>query len=355
MKKILLTILLIAAFGYSYAQNTFPLSGNVGIGTTSPSTNLQINYNTANGSGLSLNNANNSAFLTLQVNGSLGYNVPNWANSTVLESVPVSGGGLVLSSYTGDINFQTSNRNTRMIVTSAGNVGIGSANPQAAFDVTKLLNSGELGAVLARLPEGNPVGAGTYLGVRGYDTQVNGSVTNINNVKSFAIEHSFYGEVNSSINFLRGAGQGGGSIAFNTNDNTEKMRIMNNGNIGIGTIAPDAKLTVAGTIHASEIKVDATIPTTDYVFDRGYNLKNLKDVKSYIDKNHHLPEILSAEQVAREGINVGEMNAMLLKKIEELTLYLITKDKEDQKRKNEIGQLRKELKKLSATVHKKGK
>ncbi|WCT13669.1 hypothetical protein [Mucilaginibacter jinjuensis] len=102
----------------------------------------------------------------------------------------------------------------------------------------------------------------------------------------------------------------------------------NGGNVGIGTTQPDKTLTANGVIHTTEVLVDQFVPAPDYVFDKDYDLTSLKDVKSYIDQNHHLPEILSAAQVAKEGINLGEMNAKLLKKIEELTLYLI-QQKED--------------------------
>ncbi|WCT13642.1 hypothetical protein [Mucilaginibacter jinjuensis] len=114
----------------------------------------------------------------------------------------------------------------------------------------------------------------------------------------------------------------------------DDLVIDGTGQIGVGTLNPDAKLAVQGTIHATEVLVDPNVPTPDYVFDKEYNLASLKDVKNYIDQNHHLPEIPSAAQVAKEGINLGEMNAKLLKKIEELTLYLIENEKQlkEQKR-----------------------
>ncbi|WCT13641.1 hypothetical protein [Mucilaginibacter jinjuensis] len=112
-------------------------------------------------------------------------------------------------------------------------------------------------------------------------------------------------------------------------DNKNILTVSRNGRVGIGSPSPDATLTVNGTIHATEVLVDQAVPHPDYVFDKDYNLASLKDVKTYIDKNHHLPEIPSAAQVAKDGISLGEMNAKLLKKIEELTLYLIEKDQGD--------------------------
>ncbi|QEC79315.1 hypothetical protein [Mucilaginibacter ginsenosidivorax] len=101
-----------------------------------------------------------------------------------------------------------------------------------------------------------------------------------------------------------------------------------NGNIGLNTSSPDPayRLSVNGKIRAKEIRVETG--WADYVFDKSYELPSLTDIKTYIDQNHHLPEIPSEQEVAKNGINLGEMNKLLLKKVEELTLYLIEKDNE---------------------------
>lgn len=105
---------------------------------------------------------------------------------------------------------------------------------------------------------------------------------------------------------------------------------FNTGNVGIGSQSPDYKLTVNGTVHCSEVKVDVNIPP-DYVFEEGYKLRTLEEVKKYIDENKHLPEVPSAKEMEKTGVSVGEMNMLLLKKVEELTLYLL-----DLKKENEI-------------------
>ncbi|MDB5002087.1 MAG: hypothetical protein JWQ34_312 [Mucilaginibacter sp.] len=104
------------------------------------------------------------------------------------------------------------------------------------------------------------------------------------------------------------------------------------GYVGIGTKDPDELLTVNGKIHSKEVKVDLNVPGPDYVFEPDYKLSNLTELKAYIDKNHHLPEIPSAKQMEKEGLNLGEMNVKLLKKVEELTLYLIEKDNKDKEK-----------------------
>jgi D-ribose pyranose/furanose isomerase RbsD len=99
------------------------------------------------------------------------------------------------------------------------------------------------------------------------------------------------------------------------------------GNVGIGTQNLDQKLTVNGSIHSTAVKVDTSIPVPDYLFDLDYHLPSLSDISSYVLKNHHLPEIASASEMEKEGIDLGKMNLILLKKVEELTLYLIDQHK----------------------------
>jgi hypothetical protein len=117
------------------------------------------------------------------------------------------------------------------------------------------------------------------------------------------------------------------SFSFLSYDLIQGLYQDASGKVGIGTITPDAKLTVNGAIHSKEVKVDMDI-LPDYVFDKNYNLPSLKQVQKYINQYHHLPDVPSAAEVAKDGLKLGEMNAILLKKVEELTLYLLEKDKE---------------------------
>ena len=224
------------------------------------------------------------------------------------------------------------------------NMGIGTTAPGAVLDVATPLTPGALGTVLARLSEGNSQGAGTYLGIKGYNTQLSGNISNINNVVSFAIEHSFYGYTNSSINFLRGGNSVGGSISFNTNNNTEVMRLLYTGNVLIGQtsqVNSSYKLDVNGNVRANQIVVNAT--GADFVFAPKYKLPSLLNLKRYIDQNHHLPEILTAKQMQADGLNVGDNQIKLLQKVEELTLYLIQKDHEVTQLKGEVDQLKQQM------------
>ncbi len=111
-------------------------------------------------------------------------------------------------------------------------------------------------------------------------------------------------------------------IIIGTSD-VEHMRITIDGKIGIGTDDPKSKLSVNGDIRSTEVTVLADVNVPDYVFEPDYDLLSLEDLKEYVEINKHLPEIPNAEQIEKEGIDLGEMNMRLLKKIEELTLYQI--------------------------------
>lgn len=112
------------------------------------------------------------------------------------------------------------------------------------------------------------------------------------------------------------------------------------GKIGIGTTNPDQLLTVAGTVHAKEVVVNTSIVVPDYVFKKNYNLPSLNTVETYVNKNHHLPGVSSAGEISKKGLNLGETNLQLLKKVEELTLYMIKLNKTVERQQQEINRLK---------------
>ncbi|HPI00245.1 MAG TPA: hypothetical protein PK772_07940 [Chitinophagaceae bacterium] len=97
------------------------------------------------------------------------------------------------------------------------------------------------------------------------------------------------------------------------------------GNVGIGTSNPTQKLSVNGTIQAKEIIVNTG--WSDFVFDNNYKLRPLTEVEQFVKTNKHLPEIPSAQQVEKNGVQLGDISSKLLMKIEELTLYIIEQNK----------------------------
>ncbi|MDR2962156.1 MAG: hypothetical protein LBU90_00720 [Bacteroidales bacterium] len=117
-----------------------------------------------------------------------------------------------------------------------------------------------------------------------------------------------------------------------------KLVVMN-GNVGIGYSNPTVPLDVNGIIRAHEVKICLS-QGCDYVFENNYNLMPLSVLSTFVKTNKHLPEIAPAAEMESEGINVSEMNALLLKKIEELTLYIIHQQEELQKQNAEIELLK---------------
>ena len=122
--------------------------------------------------------------------------------------------------------------------------------------------------------------------------------------------------------------------------NTVRMRILENGRIGIGTLTPDFDLDVVGTIRAHHIKVNLD-KAADFVFDPSYKLLKLSEVETFVKENRHLPSVPSADDFKKNGMDVSEMNNLLLKKIEELTLYVI-------EQKKDVDNLRLENEKLKS-------
>ena len=104
-------------------------------------------------------------------------------------------------------------------------------------------------------------------------------------------------------------------------------------------------LTVKGKAIMEEIKVEAA-PWPDYVFATDYALPTLSETETYIKENHRLPNMPSAEEVAENGIALGEMNRLVVEKVEELTLYVIDLKKEIKQLKSENQELKKEISSL---------
>ena len=115
-------------------------------------------------------------------------------------------------------------------------------------------------------------------------------------------------------------------ISAQLSGTTPDIYINTSGNVGVGTMNPTSKFTVAGNINSREVKVTVDAGA-DFVFENNYNLPSLDAVAKYIKENKHLPEIASADKMKKEGINLSEMNIKLLQKIEELTLYTIEQQK----------------------------
>jgi hypothetical protein len=323
MKKIFIMALLCAMFYSAHSQtNTLPSSGSVGIGTTFPSAPLQIQ--TPGGTGaIQLGPwVSNPSAGTIYLNGDFGN-----ANNYNFLSAPSA--ALYLNRPTGySMLFREGNTTDEMVIAPGGNVGIGTTNPTQALTVNGTVDASHLSS------HGN-LGIGSDVDARIY-------MLNTTSGKNWNLISETDGSFETGIY---------GSSPFQT--------ITSSGNVGIGTTTPDAKLAVNGTIHSKAVIIDL-VNWPDYVFKPAYHLTPLSEVKTYIALNHHLPDMPSDKEVEAKGLDVAEMNKLLTKKVEELTLYLIEKDKEmkeviaDKKGQQEVNKLQQqqidELKKQMAQL-----
>ncbi|OJJ17686.1 hypothetical protein BKI52_27885 [marine bacterium AO1-C] len=138
-----------------------------------------------------------------------------------------------------------------------------------------------------------------------------------------------------------------------SNNNGTHMIVTPTGNIGIGTSDPGSyKVAVEGKLGAREIQITQITPWPDYVFASNYKLLPLEEVERFINQHKHLPEVPSAKVVEKEGIEVGKMNATLLRKIEELTLHMIEVNKQVKGLQKKVQTLEKENVQLKKQLNK---
>ncbi len=152
----------------------------------------------------------------------------------------------------------------------------------------------------------------------------------------------------------------GKSVNTSTSSASNELNIGNwiygnNGKISIGGRATitcsdcsEYSLFVKNGIRTEKVKVDIASQNAwaDYVFKKNYSLKSLEELEKHINENGHLPNIPSAEEVAKNGINVAEMDAKLLEKIEELTLYSIEQNKQIKKLQEENSELKRQSERI---------
>lgn len=208
---------------------------------------------------------------------------------------------------------------------SSGNVGIGITTPQAALDIN----------------------GGIFLGGNNLDNR-NGNLplSFLENSGKMIIGWNRTGGAGEIDLFANQGGGNTGGFAFYNHDNNglekQMMWLTGDGRLLLGVSVSNIgnnKLAVGGGIIAESVTVKLQSNWPDYVFKPTYYLRPLSDVKSYIDLNHHLPDMPSEKEVADKGLDLGEMNKLLTKKVEELTLYLIEKDKENTELKKSLSKL----------------
>jgi len=130
-------------------------------------------------------------------------------------------------------------------------------------------------------------------------------------------------------------------MSDNNNDGNSFIQFSDDANGAWYKIFNNRTVRIDGTIFASEINVQTNV-WADYVFNSDYKLRSLNEVESFINENKRLPDVPSEQEVKENGINLAEMNALLLKKVEETILYVIELKKQNEQLVNRIEQLEKQ-------------
>ncbi|MDI9258258.1 MULTISPECIES: hypothetical protein [Flavobacterium] len=426
MKKSALIYGLLLSGIFGYAQNTFPtgVGTNVGIGTTSPSTRLQITSATAGTSGVRLTNmtsatattTGNSKALSVDSNGNIILTpVLNTASSAQniynTDGTLTSNRNISLNSFNLNFNVPTAGSNLFINGTN-GNVGIGNVLPTTRLDVTggikaKTLWASNTATSATSFPTSLDYMKNSYVLGAGYemtDPNFSGGVRRMINFYDY---HAWSPEISAnddlfSLNIVdrnnkerlvfygnkSGGPSNGQSNFIIQNKNAQEIfklrddgndniylqmgransrfilggygdyapgvghklsvqggsafiegNIITHGNIGIGSTtfvdgSDSYRLSVKGALRADRVRVYTT--WADYVFFKDYSLPSLEEVEQHIKVKGHLKDIPSAKEVEANGIELGEMNKLLLQKIEELTLYMIEMNKEITALKSQI-------------------
>lgn len=154
----------------------------------------------------------------------------------------------------------------------------------------------------------------------------------------------------SMISAQRAGNSMGSSMFFQTSDVSgnvhPRLWINEQGKVGIGTLNPQAELAVNGDIYAKKVKVTQT-GWADFVFHPNYKLLSLEDLHAFIKKNGHLPDVPSEKDILEGGQDIGTMNKILLQKVEELTLYILEQNEQTKKMSLEIEDLKVKITQLS--------
>ena len=390
----ILTNVLFFSLSLNAQNNKIESTGNVGIGTTSPVVRLSVYGPSDDSAAISLQSGTNSRFYIQQGGALLKMggtapgtgiiNVTNTGKVGIGTNAPVSmldvngdfrlgvttGGTAYSIGFTRTVGAQLYGTTAAgltlggdvtgidAVILPGGNVGIGTTNPSHKLDIANgSVNIGAGANIAYRAGSyfsmGNMSHTNTpyiafnaFLTTSDITTAKNLITPNYNAGSGLIIR----GEAgNSGLHFLQ-KNYNNGVAPYDINSFTEVLTLTPTGTVGVGTTATGVhKLAVEGSIGARKVKVTQT-GWADFVFEPEYKLPSLSELETYIKTNKHLPDVPSAADVIRDGLDLGEMNKILLQKIEELTLHLIEQDKRNKEQELRNQRQEEQIKLLKESI-----
>lgn len=296
----------------SQSENTITLSNGGGSFTLPTFTDTDGQSLTLTGNTLSISNGNSVVLPTY---------------TDVPQTISQTGNVISLSNGGGSFTLPTFTQVPQTISQSGNTVTLSNGGGSFSFPTTSVV-------------------AGTNVTVTVTGSTASPFVVNANDTSLYASNGSINQATTTSGN--RVVDMNNSNIWFNTANSTSNGKIY----LGATSVYPDTtgnyKLFVEGGILTEKVKVAlrSSANWADYVFASDYKLMPLKEVEQYVIANKHLPGIDSAEVLAKNGIDVAEMQSKQMEKIEELTLYIIEQNKVLEKQNSEIEELKVQMKLL---------
>jgi trimeric autotransporter adhesin len=297
--------------------------GNAGFGTTTPTNKLDVEGNMAIGTNYSGSSVAPANGLIVEGNIGIGTIAPG-------NKVEINSGVTGLAAGTSGLRFSNlKSTNTNLQATNGRVLTL-----NATGDVVLTTDVGSGGTTI--------INAGTNTTVTGTGVTATPYVIAAKNIYTD----------NGMLTGTRTVTMGNNNLIFSSNGSTS-----GNGRIYVGnttlfpaiTATSNYRLLVEGGILTEKVKVALRNPTTnwaDYVFANDYKLMPLQEVEAFVNKNKHLPGISPANDLVKEGLDLADMQAKQMAKIEELTLYAIDQNKQIEKQNIEIEVLKEQVKLL---------